>query len=104
MKNPHLNLLAAICLALPLAIALSPVTMAQEGSGCLSGREAQQAFEARRIISLKQAMDAAGRSKDRIINQSGPRLCDVDGKPYWQVNVQGQDGNYETIDLPAQGD
>jgi len=102
MNIRHLNTLAAICVALPLFFAANGTAVAQE-DGCVSGREAQQAVEARRILSLDRAKKAAG-VFDQIINQGGPILCDVDGDPYWMVNVQDEYGNSKTVDLPAQGD
>lgn len=104
MKIPHLNLLAAISVALPLFFAVNTAAIAQDNGECLSGRSAQQAVEARRIISLNQAMAAAGVSPEEVINRGGPKVCDVDGNPYWQVNVQDEYGNSQTRDLPAQGD
>lgn len=101
MKILNLNMLAAISVALPLFFGVSAAANAQE---CVSGRQAQQAVEARRITSLDAAMDAAGVSPDQVINRSGPKLCDVDGNPYWQVNVQDEYGNSQTVDLPAEGD
>lgn len=101
MKNPHLHIFAAILVALPLSIAVDAAAMAQE---CLSGRDAQQAFQARGIMSFDRAAMAAGFSPKNIVSQTGPRLCDVEGRPYWQVNVQDEYGNSETVDLPAEGD
>jgi len=101
MKIPHLNMLAAISVALPLFFAVETAATAQD---CLSGREAQQAFQARRILSFDRAATAGGYSPEDIVSQSGLQLCDVDGKPHWKVNIRDKDGNYETVDLPAQGD
>jgi hypothetical protein len=104
MKNPHLNILAAIGLALPLAFVLVGTAAAQDNGNCLSGRDAQQAFQARQIMSFDRAATAEGYSPEDIVSQSGPQLCDIDGRPHWKVNIRGKDGNYETVDLPAQGD
>lgn len=104
MKILHLNLLAAIGVALPLFFAFDTAAMAQDDGECLSGRDAQQAFQARRIMSFDRAATAAGVSPEDIVSQTGPKLCDVEGRPYWQVNVQDEYGNSETVDLPAGGD
>ena len=104
MKIPHLNILAATIVALPLLFAANTAVVAQDNGNCLSGRSAQQAVESRRISSLAAAMGAAGVSPEEVISRSGPKLCDVDGNPYWQVNVQDKYGNSQTRDLPAQGD
>lgn len=104
MKIPRLNILAAIGLALPLFVAVDTAAIAQDDGGCLSGREAQQAFQARRIMSFDRAATAAGVSPEDIVSQTGPKLCDVDGNPYWQVNVEDDEEGYKTVDLPAQGD
>lgn len=101
MKNPHLNIFAAIGVALPLLIAADSAAMAQD---CLSGRDAQQAFQARRIMSFDRAAAAKGLSPKDIVSQTGPKLCNVEGRPYWQVNVQDRYGNSTTVDLPAEGD
>lgn len=96
-------MLAAIGLALPLVSGANTAASAQENGRCLSGRDAQRAFEARRIMSFDRAANAAGYSPEDIVSQSGPKLCDIDGNPYWQVNVRGKDGNYVSRNLPAQG-
>lgn len=103
MKIPYLKMLAAIGVALPAFLAVNPAAMAQADGGCLSGREAQQAYQARRIMSFDRAATAAGVSPQDIVSQTGAKLCDVDGNPYWRVNIEDEEG-YKTVDLPAQGD
>ncbi|MHB1104670.1 MAG: hypothetical protein ACYC0C_18240 [Devosia sp.] len=90
-------------MALPLVFAVDGPAAAQD-NGCVSGREAQQAVEARRILSFDRAATAEGYSPEDIVSQSGLLLCDVDGRPHWKVNIRDKDGNYSTVDLPAQGD
>lgn len=94
-------MLAAIGVALPLVFALNSAAMAQN---CLSGRDAQQAFQAHRIMSFDRAAAAKGLSPKDIVSQTGPQLCDIDGTPHWKVNIRDKDGNYSTVDLPAEGD
>ena len=100
MKKQHLNTLAAITLALPLFFAVSGAAVAQDG--CISGREAQQFVEARRIMSLDRAMQAAGVAANRVISR-GAEVCDIDGSPYYRVNVMDEYGDSKPVDLPAEG-
>ena len=102
MKNPLLNTLAAICTALPLVFAVGSPATAQVSTDCISGREAQQFVEARRILSLDRAMEAAGVAPNRIISR-GAEVCDIDGSPYYRVNIMDEYGDSKPIDLPAQG-
>ncbi len=102
MKNPLLNTLAAICTALQLVFAVGGPAAAQVSTGCISGREAQQFVEARRILSLDRAMQAAGVAPNRIISR-GAEVCDIDGSPYYRVNIMDEYGDSKPIDLPAQG-
>jgi len=103
MKNPLLNTLAAICTALPLVFVVYGPATAQVSTGCISGREAQQFVEARRILSLDRALQAAGVAANRIISR-GAEVCDIDGSPYYRVNIMDEYGDSKPIDLPAQGE
>lgn len=89
-------------MALPLVFAGGGPAAAQD-SGCISGREAQQFVEARRILSLDRAMEAAGLAANRIISR-GAEVCDIDGSPYYRVNIMDEYGDSKPIDLPAQGE
>lgn len=84
--------------ALPLVFAVSGTAPAQDG--CISGREAQQFVEARRIVSLDRAMQAAGVAANRVISR-GAEVCDIDGSPYYRVNIMDEYGDSKPIDLPA---
>ena len=92
-------MLAAIGVALPMLLAQCGTAAAQE---CVGGREAQQAVEAQRILPLDRALQAAGVPVDRVISR-GAEVCDIDGNPYYRVNVQDEYGNSETVALPARG-
>jgi hypothetical protein len=101
MKIPHLNILAATIVALPMAFAFGLPAFAQ-GGDCISGRQAQRAVDAGEIAQLPEAAAAAG-VREKIISSSA-KVCNVDGSPHWVVNVMDSYGESKSISLPADSD
>lgn len=100
MKNPHLNRLAAIGVALPMLLAISTTTaLPQQGDACLSGRQIQQALDAGEIVQLNEAMRSAGIQEEPI---GRANVCKQNGELKYRLNFMNSYGESETRDLPAE--
>ena len=84
-------------MALGLGVGFAAPALAQE---CLSKREIQNKIDNGELIQLSQALAQSG--VDGKIISSQAKVCMVDGRWEWQVNVMDEYGESKPVSLPAQ--
>ncbi len=89
--------MAALALALPLALASIEAAPAQDND-CVGERMAQPLVEEGSVLGIVEAMRREGIQK----RPTSVQLCDVDGSPYWLVNLTDEYGEAERKRLNAQ--
>lgn len=96
MKKCVSTVLAGV-IALGLGAGFAAPAWAQE---CLSRRDIQQKINDGELIQLSQALAQSG--VDGKIISSQAKVCQVNGRWEWQVNVMDEYGESKPVSLPAQ--
>lgn len=95
--NKFVSIVLAGVVALGLGVGFAAPALAQE---CLSKREIQEKIDNGELIQLSQALSQS--NVDGKIISSQAKVCMVDGRWEWQVNVMDEYGESKPVSLPAQ--
>ena len=95
--NKFASSVLAGVIALGLGVGFAAPALAQE---CLSRREIQQKIDSGELVQLSEALALSGVG-GKIISQQA-KVCLVDGRWEWQVNVMDEYGESKPVSLPAQ--
>jgi hypothetical protein len=95
--NKFASTVLAGVIALGLGVGFAAPALAQE---CLSKREIQQKIDNGELIQLSQALSQS--NVDGKIISSQAKVCLIDGRWEWQVNVMDEYGESKPVSLPAQ--